>query len=416
MKEKHWFYFGLELLLAAVYLFMTYPSVDVVQLIVCGLVLACLLAAKLLAQLLKAPVAVVVAASVGTLATLFVVNPAVLLPLFITLLVEVLGQFVSLQQSVILTIVASVLAALMFTQTPLALLLALLAAVAAVWGTGVLQQLGAARTALGDKDGRIAVLQSQLANQRDTIAAIEQQGRQAERNRLAARIHDQIGHGVTGSVLMLEAALILLGRQPEQARANIEQATENLRSSVDGIRAELREERVVHDEASLAKISEQLERFEGEHSGVQTELVVDGALDEVSQTIWVCIYEALRETLTNVLKHSNATKFKVIITLRNRLVYVEFSDNGRLGVEMDNTNGHVGFEMDKISRRGDHWSPAEPTASWAVNDRPYVGMLLPGIGLQSIEERCFLCGGKSFFSQTPQGFITKMTFALKDSQ
>jgi signal transduction histidine kinase len=398
MRERHWLYFGLELLLSAASLFAGYSSFDLISLIVCSLILACLLTAKLLAKLLNGPQVVAWLAAAGALVTLLVFCPQVILPLFVVLLVDIIGERTEQQYAIALVLIASILVSIALSQLPWALVLAAIGLVAAAWGTYLLQKLHTTRSLLSQKDARVALLETQLTSQRETISAIEQQGRQAERNRLAARIHDQIGHGVTGSVLMLEAALIQLDKHPEAARTSIAQVTENLRSSVDGIRAELREERSAHDEASLAKIAEELTRFESEHSSIKTVLLVDGALEQISQTVWVCISETLRETLTNLLKHSNATLFTVHITLKNRLVYAEFSDNGGAG-------GSAAGSLEVGGLRSGS-SGAPNTADQKI---------VAGIGLQSIEERCLLCGGKCFFDLTPQGFTTKMTFTLKEN-
>jgi signal transduction histidine kinase len=426
MKEKYWFYFILDLLLSVACLYVGYLGTDLVALVVYALVTACLLTAKLLAQLLKAPTTLLWIIMLGLVVDIYLFNRAVVAPLFMVLLLEMIGERVEIKRIAALAIVVNALLMIAFEQLGIVIILAFIGTVVAIGGTYCLQQLNLAREALANKDKQVDLLQAQLDNQRETISAIEQQGRQAERNRLASRIHDKIGHGVTGSVLMLEAAMIQLDSNPTAARTSINQATENLRSSVDGIRAELREERAVHNPASLAEIAKELEIFERDHPGVQTRLIVDGPLEEVSQTIWVCIFEALSETLTNLLKHSNASQFEVRISLRNRLIYAVFSDNGSLdskvGRSLEQGTTSSLTNLNQSAKIGNRFLPRSllsqssqsPQSSQSSQLSPT--LLHFGIGLQSIEERCYLCGGKSFFDLSPQGFTTKMTFTLKEGQ
>jgi signal transduction histidine kinase len=386
MKERRWFYFGLELLLGAACLFAGYGGVDFVALFVCGLVLACLITAKLLVQLLKAPQAFAWLAAASVLVVLFLFNSAVLLPLFAVLLIEAIEQQAGRSQTIAVVAVASALLALVLEQLPLSLVLAAMGIVLAIWVSAILQQLELAQKILVQKDASVATLEAQLVSQRKTISAIEQQGRQAERSRIAARIHDKVGHGISGSIITLEAALINLDGDPAKARHDIELATQNLRTSVDGIRSDLREERGQAPVAGLPQIASELERFEAEHSGKHSELDVRGALELIPQTVWVCLYQNLRETLTNMLKHSSADKIKVSVEYRNGLVTARFEDNG----------GCVGDGSGE---------DREASIVGAASHRSPLGM-----GLRNIEERCILCGGKAFFSQTDSGFCTVMTF------
>jgi signal transduction histidine kinase len=215
----------------------------------------------------------------------------------------------------------------------------------------------------------------------------EQVFRLTERNRLATRIHDEIGHGMSGSILMLEGATMIMDSDPEKAKHIVRTVTENMRSSVDEIRRVLRDERSENADISLAQIENELNIFESSHPGIGTEFITKGDLSRVPQTIWHCIYENLREALTNTLKHSHAIAFRVEIENINLLLKVVFTDR---------TSGDL--------------------AEIEVNPGRIRNELQKGIGLQNIEERCAICYGRSFFEKTPIGFQIKMTFPQKEMQ
>ena len=216
-----------------------------------------------------------------------------------------------------------------------------------------------------------------LGNQRRMVKSTEFVSRLEERNRLAARIHDEIGHGMSGSLLMLEGADLVMDKDPEKARETIRKVTENLRGSVEKIRKVLRDERTDGADVNLARIEKELTSFEADYPGIKTLLTTEGDMGSVNGQIWTCIYENMTEALTNVLKHSAATQFKVNLKNSGSLVYAEFSDNGG-GAETLRAGGE-------------------------------------GIGLQNMEERAAVCYGRCFFRHEADGFHIVMTFPRKDS-
>lgn len=183
-----------------------------------------------------------------------------------------------------------------------------------------------------------------------------------ERNRFAARIHDQLGHNISGSIILLEGAALSLEKDPAGARKNIGLATENLRSGVDDIRAALRQERPVRSKLGLHEVKKALEEFEITY-GKKTVLDTKGELEKITMPVWICIQDNLKEALTNMLKHSDGTEFCMQINCLNKAVRVEYADNGRC--------------MEDIA---------------------------PGMGLGGIEERTAACGGTALFTGGQGGF------------
>jgi signal transduction histidine kinase len=204
-----------------------------------------------------------------------------------------------------------------------------------------------------------------------------------ERNRLASRIHDEIGHGMSGSILLLEGADAVMDTDPRAARATMRRVIENLRGSTDKIRTVLREERSAAVEVNLARIRAGLATFEADHPHINTGLTIDGDTENVQGQIWSCVMDNMTEAMTNTLKHSDATSFSVSVTSSNKLLTVEFADNGASDTE-----------------RGDERDFSEESQR--------------GMGLQNMEERCALAYGRCFFRRGRSGFRVVMTFPLRD--
>ena len=191
-----------------------------------------------------------------------------------------------------------------------------------------------------------------------------------ERNRIAARIHDQVGHGISGSIIMLEAAMLIMKDNPEKATGSIQTAINNLREGVDEIRMALREERADRYLIGINDITALLEEFKVGYN-ISTYLNTKGELNKIRIDIWSCIQENLNECLTNVLKHSNATEVQVNIEVFQKIVKVEYKDNGR---------SKENFEK--------------------------------GLGLEAIEERTIQTKGRCFFSKGENGFCVTNIFSL----
>lgn len=195
-----------------------------------------------------------------------------------------------------------------------------------------------------------------------------------ERNRIAARIHDEIGHGISGSIILLEAAMLQMKDNHTKATTSVEKAIENLRESVDEIRTALREERTDRALLGFHDITMLLEEFKVKYN-ISTKLKTLGDLSNISMDQWICIHDNLKECLTNVLKHSNATEFVLDIQVFKKIIKVVYKDNGSSGKCFEK---HQGIEKH--------------------------------LGLEAIEERTANVKGRSFFAKDENGFCVTNIF------
>lgn len=223
------------------------------------------------------------------------------------------------------------------------------------------------RKTLSAQKERINKLQAYSHTLRET-AALE------ERSRFSTRIHDRLGHGISGSIILLEGAKLNLRKDPEQAERSLGTAIDNLRGSVDSIREALREERPKRSTASAAELKEMLQRFSMEY-GIKTSFSVEGEYERITPQIRSCVKENLTETLTNTVKHSNASEFRLKIRVYDKIIRAEFTDNGT------NSNGFS-----------------------------------KGMGLEGIEDRTSLCGGKYLFHCGVTGFKIINIFGVNNDK
>ncbi|MDE7231270.1 MAG: hypothetical protein K2N56_12380 [Oscillospiraceae bacterium] len=283
-------------------------------------------------------------------------------PLLIMLIFGLVDRFDAREYFYGISVSAALLSALIFTPDQYTLITAVLLTAAWAFARSAVERVEyfrelseKQRRAISAQSDRIAKLQAWTSTIRET-AALE------ERSRFSTRIHDKLGHGISGSIILLEGAKLKLKTDPEQAERSLGTAIENLRGSVDSIRAALREERPKHGAASVAELKELLDRFSANY-GIEIVFSIEGDPGKISAPIRSCIRDNLTEALTNTIKHSNASRFSLKICIYDKMIRAEFSDNG---------SGSVGFSK--------------------------------GMGLEGMEDRAVLCGGKCLFQCGVTGF------------
>lgn len=164
-----------------------------------------------------------------------------------------------------------------------------------------------------------------------------------ERRKISQKLHDEIGHSITASLVQLQAANTMLKEDPVKAENMISGVCEVLSRGMNSIRRDLKTLKPDIEEWSLEKIKNQLNQFE-KHSGCQTVLKVQGDVREISHLQWLVIHANLKEALTNVIKHSSADKVFMEIMVLNKLIKVAISDDGQLKRDFVHGMGLAGME------------------------------------------------------------------------
>lgn len=171
-----------------------------------------------------------------------------------------------------------------------------------------------------------------------------------ERNRLAAEVHDHVGHAITGSLLQLEAAEAVIEHDPHAARGMLNNSTAALREGMDSIRAALRATRPAAEQIGLGRLRAMLDRFAVD-GAISSGLTHTGDLGAIRPMQWRIIEDNLRECLTNALRHSQARSLRVNVQVHNRIARVEARDDGRGAGTVRKGIGIAGME-ERTERAG----------------------------------------------------------------
>ncbi len=164
-----------------------------------------------------------------------------------------------------------------------------------------------------------------------------------ERNNLAQKIHDKVGHTLAGSIIQLEAAQVVLGRDNDKAAGIICTVTENLKDGMESVRSTLRCIKPPPEQLGINRLKLLLDEFSFNNT-MNTVLTFEGSLEIITYRQWKTILENTEEALTNALKYSGATHIHVKLEVLNKLVKMEVKDNGKGALYLKKGMGLLGME------------------------------------------------------------------------
>jgi PAS domain S-box-containing protein len=152
----------------------------------------------------------------------------------------------------------------------------------------------------------------------------------AERNRMARDIHDTLAQGFTGVIVQLEAAADATSRElPAEAARHAERALtlarESLREARRSVRA-LRPQDIV--DRGFAAAVEALVRKMTAGTPVVAAFAIAGKPRTLRAEYEDNLLRVTQEVLTNVLRHSGATRFDARVTYLRDGVSLDLRDNG----------------------------------------------------------------------------------------
>jgi len=154
-----------------------------------------------------------------------------------------------------------------------------------------------------------------------------------QRVRLARDLHDVVGSAMTTINLHALAALELVERSPEEAAEalrTIADSSARSLSEVRGLVASLR------DAGPPPRYSPRLARLEelvwaAVAGRLDVEVSVTGPVEELLWTHDEAAYRIVQESVTNVLRHSDATRLEVTVAVHSDELQVDVRDNGVAG-------------------------------------------------------------------------------------
>ncbi len=198
----------------------------------------------------------------------------------------------------------------------------------------------------------------------------------AERQRLARDMHDVLAHSLSGLVLQLEGARLLVRADPADGRlaGTIDRAHELAKSGLGEARRAigmLRDDELPGPDRLYALT----EAFQAD-TGVPCLFTSSGQSGELASAVRLALYRVTQEALTNVRKHARPDRIEVRLDYRPHQVTLAVEDFAD--------------------------TPPAPPA-------PSISTAPSGYGLTGMRERAELLGGTLTAEPTEDGFLVLLT-------
>lgn len=164
---------------------------------------------------------------------------------------------------------------------------------------------------------------------------------QEERQRIARDLHDTLGQKLSLIGLKSDLAGKILDKNPEQARSELKDIQHTARTALNEVRkmvSHMRGQRLKDEFLEVKKLL----------AAAQIEMVVkqDTPLTNVSLFLENILSMCLKEAVTNIVKHSGASKCEISIRQSNDEITIIVHDNGIGFVQndiLDKGNGLIGI-------------------------------------------------------------------------
>ena len=238
------------------------------------------------------------------------------------------------------------------------------------------------------------LIKEEIIEHRETEDALRETGRtvqrlssrllfaiENERKSIAMELHDSIGANLTAIIYGLEE---MLEQESQHQVAELEDLISMVRATIDETRRISTNlmPSMLYDLGLLATLRWFCRQFQQLHGGVNIELQLLVAEEEVTEQLKIVIYRILQEALNNIAKHSQADSVQVSLSKTDGELELYIEDNG------------CGFDLRESLAKEDFGG---------------------GLGLESMRERAEISGGWLKISSEPgQGTSIKARWPSPD--
>lgn len=168
-----------------------------------------------------------------------------------------------------------------------------------------------------------------------------------ERNRIAAEMHDTVGHTLTAAVLTLEAAAGLV-TEP-QAAQKLYQGKEQVRRGLSELRASVRVVRAGNKSDFATALSQLVQEIRAD-TGLDVQIVMESEINLPPLQAGILL-SVVKECATNAIKHGHATGAEILIGEHNGQLRFAFTDNG-LGTDTIKLGSGLSIMSERIESLG----------------------------------------------------------------
>ncbi|KWX88012.1 histidine kinase [Paenibacillus riograndensis] len=165
-----------------------------------------------------------------------------------------------------------------------------------------------------------------------------------ERTRIAQELHDSLGHYLIALNMNLEYASTIVDVETDKAKLAIQKSQQLSKECIVNLRKTVV---LLGDERASKELLQSLhEIFDNflETNKIQFELNMDEDIEYVDSDIKNCIYKTVQESITNGIKHGQATHFSIAIHKYSDHISLLVHNNGPDCKEIIKSKGIQGIE------------------------------------------------------------------------
>ena len=218
----------------------------------------------------------------------------------------------------------------------------------------------------------------QLAVARGRLLEKLVSAQEEERRRIARELHDDAGQALSALTMDLARAIEALPGEATESREKLHRSQSLVMKTLAELRKliyDLRPE--VLDELGLVPALRSYTKNRLEVRGIKTRLSFIGSNGRLPPEVEITLFRVIQEAITNIVRHSAASKVNIQVVTRNSTVTTSIVDNGK------------GFDIEAAFKAPESW------------------------GLRGIRERIAVVGGKlSIESEAGQGTSIKFQIPL----
>ncbi len=200
---------------------------------------------------------------------------------------------------------------------------------------------------------RNKLAEREIARSREQLAELSsylQKIKEQERARIAREIHDDIGGTLTAIKCELFPCIDGTAKKPEfyqQKARSIDCLVDRVMESTRRISLDLRPG--ILDCGIVAAVQWQAKEF-SDRTGIACKVSCGEEEIPLDSDLAIAIFRIFQETLTNIAKHSRATRIQVKLFELDKLVLLEVSDNG-CGIKPGDLDKHESFGIRGMRER-----------------------------------------------------------------
>lgn len=178
---------------------------------------------------------------------------------------------------------------------------------------------------------QLKLKETQLRESRDQVrqlAAHSENIREQERTRIARELHDEMGQQLT--VLRLDASLIVkrFGQVSPELTDMLTNMKKGIDSSISVMRNVATSLRPLALDAGLVSAVDWLLESLQQRTGIQCSLTVEGVDTGLGAGLTTTAFRVVQESVTNVIRHAEATRLSIRLTINKRELFLGIADNG----------------------------------------------------------------------------------------